>query len=76
MTALLNLVISPNSEALPELLWLRLVILPVMLASFTASLFSKFQLKREEVLGFVLKNSATRISHTLSFPKLLFYFNF
>lgn len=75
MIALLNFVISPNSEALPELLWLRLVILPVMLATCTASLFSQFQLKRE-VLGFVLKNSATRISHTLSFPKLLLYFNF
>lgn len=76
MTVLLNSVISPNNETLPELLWLRLVILPVMLATFTASLFSQFQLKREEVLGFVLKNSTTRISHTLPFPKLLFYFNF
>lgn len=72
----LNFMISPNSEALPELFWLRLVIFSVMLATFTASLFSQFQLKREVVLGFVLKNSDTRISHILSFTKLLFYFNF
>lgn len=72
---LLSFVISPNSGAFPELLWLRLVILPVLLATFTASLFPQFQLKRE-VLGFVLKNSTTRISHTFPFPKLLFYFNF
>lgn len=76
MSNLLNFVISPNSEALPELLWLKLVILPVILATFTVSLLSQFQLKREVVLGFVLKNSTTRISHTLHFPKLLFYFNF
>lgn len=76
MTILLSFVISPSSEAFPELLWLKFVILPVIVATFTASLLSQFQLNREVVLGFVLKNSTTRISHTLPFPKLLFYFNF
>lgn len=76
MVILLDFVISPNSKVFPELLCLRLVILSVILATFTASMLSQFQLKREEVLRFVLKNSTTRISHTLHFPKLLFYFNF
>lgn len=73
MTILLNFVISLNSKALPELLWLRLVILPVTLATFTVSLLSQFQLKREVVLGFVLKNSTTNFSHT-SFPKITLLF--
>lgn len=73
MTILLNFVISLNSKALPALLWLRLVILPVTLATFTVSLLSQFQLKREVVLRFVLKNSTTNFSHT-SFPKITLLF--
>lgn len=76
MSVLLSFVISPNSQALYELLWLRLLILPTIDATFAASLLSLFQVKRAKILQFALKNSTMGIFHTLPFPKLLLYLNF
>jgi len=73
--SVLSFVISPNSQALRELLWLRLFILPTTDATVAASVLSFFLLKRAQILQFALKNSTMGISRTLPFPKLI-YFNF
>lgn len=68
MPILLSFMISPNSQALRELLWLRLLILPTTDAIFAASPLSHFQLKGAQILQFALKNSTMGISHTFPLP--------